>query len=61
MIENGFFLNGNNIKMNGVCMHHDQGALGAEAWYRATERQVEKLMEMGVNTIRVTHNPASQK
>ncbi len=59
-LENGFFLNGNNIKMNGVCMHHDQGALGAEAWYRATERQVEKLMEMGVNTIRVTHNPASQ-
>ncbi|NBH15775.1 DUF4982 domain-containing protein, partial [Lachnospiraceae bacterium] len=58
--ENGFFLNGENMKMNGVCMHHDQGGLGSEAWYRATERQVEKLMEMGVNTIRVTHNPASQ-
>ncbi|MEY8392970.1 Ig-like domain-containing protein [Lachnospiraceae bacterium 45-W7] len=58
--ENGFFLNGQNVKMKGVCMHHDQGALGGEAWYRATERQVEKLMQMGVNTIRVTHNPASQ-
>lgn len=58
--ENGFFLNGKNMKLKGVCMHHDQGALGAEAWERATERQVEKLLQMGVNAIRVTHNPASQ-
>lgn len=58
--ENGFFLNGENRKLRGVCMHHDQGALGAEAWRRAVERQVEMMQEMGVNAIRVTHNPASQ-
>lgn len=57
--DNGFFLNGKNIKLRGVCMHHDQGGLGSEAWYRSVERQVEKLKEMGANTIRVTHNPAS--
>lgn len=54
----GFKLNGVNTKLKGVCQHHDQGALGAEAWYRAMERQVEILMDMGCNSIRVTHNPA---
>lgn len=58
--QQGFSLNGEKMKLRGVCMHHDQGALGAEAWYRATERQVEILKEMGCNAIRVTHNPASQ-
>ncbi len=57
--ENGFFLNGKNIKLKGVSMHHDQGGVGSEAWRRAIERQVEKLQQMGVNAIRVTHNPAS--
>lgn len=58
--DNGFFLNGKNIKLKGVSMHHDQGGLGSAAWYRAVERQVEKLQQMGVNAIRVTHNPAAQ-
>ena len=56
---NGFTLNGVAMKLKGVCMHHDQGPLGSEAWYRAIERQVEILKEMGVNAIRVTHNPAA--
>lgn len=55
----GFELNGVPTKLKGVCMHHDQGALGAEAWYRAMERQVEILKDMGCNAIRVTHNPAA--
>ena len=42
-------------------MHHDQGALGAEAQRRAIERQVEILQEMGCNSIRVTHNPAAKE
>ena len=58
--DNGFFLNGKNVKLKGVSMHHDQGGLGSEAWYRSIERQVEMLKQMGVNAIRVTHNPASQ-
>ena len=56
----GFYLNGEKLKLKGVCMHHDQGALGSEDHYRAIERQVEILMEMGCNSIRVTHNPASE-
>lgn len=58
--ETGFSLNGRKMKLQGVCMHHDQGALGAEAWYDAIERQVDTLIDMGVNSIRVTHNPAAQ-
>lgn len=57
----GFKLNGEPTKLKGVCQHHDQGALGAEAWYRAMERQVEMLMDMGCNSIRVTHNPAADE
>ena len=57
----GFFLNGEWMKIHGVCMHHDQGALGAVANYRAIERQMEIMQEMGVNAIRVTHNPAADE
>lgn len=54
----GFFLNNQFLKFNGVCMHHDQGALGAEANYDAIYRQMQTMKEMGVNSIRVTHNAA---
>lgn len=56
----GFELNGKKLKLKGVSMHHDQGALGAKAYRRAIERQMELLKEMGANTIRITHNPASR-
>ncbi len=55
--EKGFFLNGESIKIKGVCMHHDLGALGASINTRALERQLEILREMGVNGIRTAHNP----
>ena len=58
--DTGFSLNGENMKLKGVCMHHDQGALGAASYYRSVERQMEIMKEMGVNAIRVTHNPASE-
>lgn len=57
--EKGFFLNGKHIKLKGVCMHHDLGPLGAAVNYRATERQMEIMKEMGVNAIRTSHNPPS--
>ena len=57
----GFSLNGQKMKLQGVCMHHDQGALGSVANDRSTERQVEILKMMGCNSIRVTHNPASDE
>lgn len=59
--ETGFSLNGEPMKLKGVCMHHDQGSLGSEAWRRAMERQMDIMKEMGCNAIRVTHNPASKE
>jgi beta-galactosidase len=53
----GFFLNGRKVMINGVCMHHDLGALGAAVNLRALERQIEILQEMGANSIRTSHNP----
>lgn len=58
--DTGFSLNGEMMKLKGVCMHHDQGSLGAASYYRAVERQMEIMKEMGVNAIRVSHNPASE-
>ena len=57
--DKGFSLNGQPMKINGVCMHHDLGALGAAVNTRAIERQLEILKEMGVNAIRCSHNPPS--
>ncbi len=53
----GFSLNGKPMKINGVCLHHDAGALGAVVNKRAIKRQLEILREMGANAIRCTHNP----
>ncbi|MFF2446479.1 Ig-like domain-containing protein [Neobacillus sp. NPDC058068] len=55
----GFSLNGKYMKLHGVSMHHDLGALGAATNARAVERQMQIMKDMGVNAIRVTHNPAS--
>ncbi len=55
--EKGFFLNGRQLKLNGVCLHHDYGALGAVVNNRAIERQLQIMQEMGANAIRCTHNP----
>src|SRR5690606_28454683 len=43
--------------MNGVCLHHDLGALGAATNTRARQRQLEIMQEMGGNAIRTAHNP----
>jgi len=53
----GFSLNNKSLKIKGVCMHHDLGALGAAVNTRAMERQLEILKEMGCNAIRTAHNP----
>lgn len=52
----GFFLNGRNLKLNGVCEHHDLGALGAAFNKCAMRRKFEKLRTMGVNALRTSHN-----
>ena len=56
---NGFSLNGQKMKLNGVSMHHDQGALGANQEYDAIYRQVSILKSMGCNAIRTSHNVCS--
>ena len=53
----GFSLNGKNMKLNGVCNHHDLGCLGAALNEAALHRQLKILKEMGCNAIRCTHNP----
>ncbi len=55
--QEGFLLNGRVVKLQGVCQHHDLGALGAAFNERAAERQLEILREMGCNAIRTAHNP----
>jgi len=53
----GFLLNGEHIKLNGVCNHHDLGALGTAINDRALERQFQILADLGANAIRTAHNP----
>ena len=55
--ETGFSLNGEPMKIFGVCLHHDLGCLGAAVNKRAIERQLEILKDMGCNAIRTAHNP----
>ena len=55
--KKGFTLNGKQLKIKGVCNHHDLGCLGAAINTRALERQLELLKEMGCNSIRTSHNP----
>jgi len=55
--EQGFLLNGEHVVLNGVCNHHDLGALGTAINVRALERQLEILQAMGCNAIRTSHNP----
>ncbi len=57
--DKGFILNGRQLKIQGVNMHHDLGPLGAAVNYRATERQLQIMKNMGVNAIRTAHNPPS--
>ena len=56
--ETGFYLNGRALKLNGVCEHHDFGALGAAYHTSAMRRKISKLKAMGTNALRTTHNPA---
>ncbi|GAA4809882.1 beta-galactosidase GalB [Litoribaculum gwangyangense] len=55
----GFFINGRKEKIKGVCLHNDLGPLGSAVNYRATQRQLEIMKQMGVNAIRTSHNPTS--
>lgn len=55
--EEGFSLNGQKLKIQGVCLHHDMGCLGTAVHRRALERELTIMKDMGANAIRTSHNP----
>lgn len=59
--ESGFKLNGEKLLIKGVCLHHDLGAVGAADFPRALERRLQELKKLGVNAIRTSHNPYSER
>ncbi len=59
--DKGFFLNGKNMKIKGVCLHHDAGIVGTAVPKDVWKRRLELLKEGGCNAIRTSHNPASDE
>ena len=59
-VENGFILNGKKVLINGACVHHDDGVLGAMAFDDAEIRKVRQMKEAGFNLIRTSHNPTTR-
>lgn len=57
--EEGFLLNGKPVKLQGGCIHHDNGVVGSRAYSAMEERKVRLLKESGYNAIRTSHNPMS--
>lgn len=55
----GFWLNGENLKLQGVCLHQDGGAFGAAVPLAVWERRLQRLKQIGVNAIRTAHNPVA--
>ncbi|MBQ6257794.1 MAG: glycoside hydrolase family 2 protein, partial [Clostridia bacterium] len=58
-VKHGLRINGNEVKLNGGCLQHDNGPIGTVSVYDAEARKVKKLKEVGFNAIRTTHNPPS--
>ena len=59
--DEGFFLNGKNRKIKGVCLHHDGGLVGAAVPKAVWRRRLQTLKDGGCNAIRSAHNPASEE
>ena len=57
--QRGLFLNGQSVKIKGICAHHDMGCLGAAVPLRGWQRRLETLKSIGCNAIRMSHNPPS--
>ena len=58
--EHGFVLNGQPLLINGACLHHDDGVLGAMAFDAAEIRKVRLMKDAGFNLIRTSHNPTTR-
>ncbi|MEH0152634.1 sugar-binding domain-containing protein [Limibacter armeniacum] len=59
--DSGFFLNGQNRKIKGVCLHHDAGLVGTAVPKGVWRRRLQLLKDGGCNAIRISHNPGSQE
>ena len=55
--DTGFYLNGQNMKLKGVCVHHDAGTLGAAVPKTVWARRLRKFKAAGCNALRTAHNP----
>ena len=58
--DRGLLLNGQHVKLHGVCLHHDLGCLGSAFNTQATRRQLRAMKYMGVNSLRTSHNPPAK-
>ena len=58
--QKGLLLNGKEIRLNGGCLHHDNGMLGAAAFDAAEYRKARLMKEAGFNAVRTSHNPPSE-
>ncbi|MFI3320414.1 MAG: glycoside hydrolase family 2 TIM barrel-domain containing protein [Rikenellaceae bacterium] len=56
-----FYINDEQVRFNGVNIHHDNGALGAAVYKSADRRKLQIMKDMGVNAIRASHNPPSRE
>ena len=59
--DQGLFVNGQHVKLHGVCLHHDLGCLGSAFNLHAAIRQLEAMKKMGVNSLRTSHNPPAKQ
>ena len=59
--DTGLTVNGGHVKLRGVCLHHDLGALGAAFHVKAARRQLKAMKAMGVNALRTSHNPPARQ
>ena len=59
--DRGFLLNGEPLKLHGVCLHHDLGLLGSAFHEKAARRQLRVMKAMGVNALRTSHNPPASR
>lgn len=59
--DRGLFINGKPVKLHGVCLHHDLGALGSAFHVKAMRRQLLAMKQMGVNSLRTSHNPPARQ
>ncbi|MBQ8202381.1 MAG: DUF4982 domain-containing protein [Clostridia bacterium] len=59
--DRGLLVNGKHVKLHGVCLHHDLGALGSAFHVKAMRRQLLAMKKMGVNSLRTSHNPPARQ